>query len=163
MKAVATLQNSKALTYKVWIANNNGPADDQLVDYSGNKADNSANVILNVTPSYTVGNFFSFITWQYMGAREANVANAFSLPTFSQFNLGAGYDFTKKLQVSVNINNILDKYGVMSWSLPGTFLAALDREGYTKAMYQADVAANKPYSTIAIPPRAYFLTLTYKF
>jgi len=79
------------------------------------------------------------------------------------FNLGAGYDFTKKLQVSVNINNILDKYGVMSWSRPGTFLAALDREGYTKAMYQADVAANKPYSTIAIPPRAYFLTLTYKF
>jgi outer membrane receptor protein involved in Fe transport len=163
LKAVATLQNSKALTYKVWIANANGPADDQLVDYSGNKADNSANIILNVTPSYTVGNFFSFITWQYMGAREANVANAFSLPAFSQFNLGAGYDFTKKLQVSININNILDKYGVMSWSRPGTFLAALDREGYTKAMYQADVAANKPYSTIAIPPRAYFLTLTYKF
>lgn len=163
VKAVATIQNSKALTYKVWIANANGPQDDQLVDYSGNRADNSANVILNVTPSYTAGKFFSFITWSYMGDREANVANAFTLPSFSQFNLGAGYDFTKKLQVSLNINNILDTYGVMSWSRPGTFLAALDREGYTKAMYQADVAANKPYSTIAIPPRSYFLTLTYKF
>lgn len=163
VKAVATFQNSKALTYKVWLANANGAQDDQLVDYSGNRADNSANVILNVTPSYTTGKFFSFLTWSYMGAREANVANAFLLPAFSQFNLGAGYDFTKKLQISLNINNILDKYGVMSWSRPGTFLSALDREGYTKAMYEADAAANKPYSTIAIPPRAYFLTLTYKF
>jgi outer membrane receptor protein involved in Fe transport len=163
LRAVATFQNSKAVNYKVWIANQNGPADDVLADYSGNRTDNSANVILNVTPTYTIDKFSTFVTWQYMGAREANVANAFLLPAFSQYNLGAGYDFTKKLQVSLNINNVFDKYGVMSWSRPGTFLSALDREGYTKAMYQADLAANKPYSTIAIPPRAYFLTLTYKF
>lgn len=163
IKAVATFQNSKALNYKVWVANANGAQDDQLVDYSGNRADNSPNIILNVTPTYNSGKFFSFITWSYMGSREANVADAFLLPAFSQFNLGAGYDFTKKFQLSLNINNVLDKYGVMSWSRPGTLLQALDREGYTKAMYQADSAAGVPYSTIAIPPRAYFLTLTYKF
>jgi iron complex outermembrane receptor protein len=163
VKAIATLQNSKALDYKVWIANASGPADDAIMDYSGKKTDNSANVILSVTPSYNTGKFFSFITWQYLGAREANVANAFELPAFSQFNLGTGYDFTKKLQVSFNINNVLNKYGVMSWSRPGTFLQALDRQGYTKAMYEADSKANKTYSTIAIPARAYYLTLTYKF
>ncbi|WPV01966.1 TonB-dependent receptor [Mucilaginibacter sp. cycad4] len=163
IKGVGTFQTSKASTYKVWIANQPGPQDDAIMDYSGNKADNSPNLILNVTPSYNVGNFFSFVTWSYLGAREANVANAFKLPGFSQYNLGAGYNFTKKFQLSANINNILNKYGVMSWSRPGTFLTALDREGYTKTMYEADVKANTPYSTIAIPPRAYFLTLTYKF
>ncbi|WP_183561594.1 TonB-dependent receptor [Mucilaginibacter sp. SP1R1] len=163
VKGVGTLQNSKAANYRVWIANQPGAQDDAIMDYSGNRADNSPRLMLNVTPSYNVGKFFSFITWSYLGAREANVANAFQLPGFSQFNLGAGYDLTKKLQLSANINNLLNKYGVMSWSRPGTFLTSLDREGYTKSMYEADAKANTPYATIAIPPRAYFLTLTYKF
>ncbi|GAA3989925.1 TonB-dependent receptor [Mucilaginibacter dorajii] len=163
VRGTGTLQSSKAVDYKVWIANNNGPADDAIMDYSGNKTDNSANLILNITPTYDIGKFYSFITWSYLGARQANAANAFELPGFSQFNFGSGYHVTKALQLSFNINNILNKYGVMSWSRPGTFLTALDRQGYTKAQYEADVKNNTPYSTIAIPPRAYFLTLAYKF
>ena len=163
VRGVGTLQRSKAVDYKVWVANTNGPADDAIMDYSGNKADNSANLILNITPTYDIGKFYSFITWSYLGARQANAANAFELPGFSQFNLGSGYKFSKALQLSFNINNILNKYGVMSWSRPGTFLTATDRQGYTKAQYEADAKTNTPYSTIAIPPRAYFLTLTCKF
>jgi len=51
----------------------------------------------------------------------------------------------------------------MSWSRPGTFLAALDRQGFTEEMYEEAVKNNTPYSTVAIPARSYFVTATFKF
>ena len=51
----------------------------------------------------------------------------------------------------------------MSWSRPGSFLQALDRQGFTKAMYNDAVKTNTPYSTVSIPARAYFITATFKF
>jgi len=163
VRGVGTFQTAKALDYKVWIANQNGPADDAIMNYSGNKAENTPNIILNITPTYETKDFYTFLTWSYLGARQANAANAFELPAFSQFNFGTGYHFSKAFQLGFNINNLLNKYGVMSWSRPGEFNVATDREGYTKAMYEADAKAGTPYSTIATPPRAYYLTLTYKF
>ena len=60
-----------------------------------------------------------------------------------------------------NINNLFNTYGVMSWSRPGSFLEALDRQGFTKDMYEEAVKNNTPYSTVAIPARSYFLTATF--
>ena len=98
-----------------------------------------------------------------MGKRQANVANAFMIPSFSQFNLATGYTFSKNLQLNFIVNNLFDTYGVMSWSRPGTFLQALDRQGFTKEMYNEAVKNNTPYSTIGIPARSYFLSLNLKF
>ncbi|MCU7549727.1 TonB-dependent receptor [Chitinophagaceae bacterium LB-8] len=161
VRAVATVQTSEAKDYQVWILNGNGAADDEIKDFSGNETDNNANLILNVTPSYNREKFYAQLNWSYLGARQANVANAFELPAFSQFNFAAGYDVTKRLQLSLNINNLTNKYGVMSWSRPGTFPGNLDRQGFTEEMLKAN--PNAPYSTVAIPARAYFLTATFKF
>jgi hypothetical protein len=49
----------------------------------------------------------------------------------------------------------------MGWSAPGGFPAALDRQGFTKDMLAAN--PNAVYSTLSLPPRAYFLTVRYKF
>jgi outer membrane receptor protein involved in Fe transport len=98
-----------------------------------------------------------------MGKRQANVANAFLLPSFSQFNFSTGYDVSKNLRLSFVINNIFNTYGVMSWSRPGSFNEALDRQGFTKQMYQDAVKSNRPYSTVAIAPRAFFMTAAFKF
>lgn len=96
-----------------------------------------------------------------MGKRAANVPNAFYLPAFSQTNLNVGYNINSKLQVQANVNNIFNQNGVTSWSASGGFPAALNRQGFTKAMLEAN--PNVVYSTVSIPPAAYFLTLTYKF
>jgi iron complex outermembrane recepter protein len=163
IRGVVTLQKSKALDYNVWLSRNLGPADDTIQTYSGNETDNLARSIINITPAYNSDKFYAQLTWAYMGKRQANVANAFLLPAFSQFNFSAGYDVSKYFQLSLSINNLLNKYGVMSWSRPGSFLEALDRQGFTKEMYTEAKASNQPYSTVAIPARAYFITATFKF
>jgi outer membrane receptor protein involved in Fe transport len=163
VRGVLTFQKSKATDYNVWLANGFGSEDDSLVSYSGNETDNIARSIANITPSYNLDKFYAQLTWAFMGKRQANVANAFLLPSFSQFNFSTGYDLSKHFALSLVINNIFNTYGVMSWSRPGSFLQALDRQGFTKEMYEEAVKNNTPYSTVSIPARAYFITATFKF
>ncbi|MGJ5641459.1 TonB-dependent receptor domain-containing protein [Formosa sp. S-31] len=161
VRVVATFQDAKATEFKTWDIGENGSDDDTIIDFSGNKTDNSANVILRVSPSYVSGKFYSSLDFSYMGKRAANVANAFYLPAFNQSNLNVGYNITPNIQLQANINNIFNQLGVMGWSAPGGFPAALDRQGFTKE--DLDANPNAVYSTVNLPPRSYFLTLTYKF
>lgn len=163
IRGAMTLQKGKAVDFNTWLLNGVGPSDDVIASYSGNETDNLARSIINLTPAYNTDKFYAQITWSYMGKRQANVANAFLLPSFSQFNLGTGYNISKNLQLGFIVNNIFNTYGVMSWSRPGTFLQALDRQGFTKEMYEEAVKNNTAYSTVGIPARSYFLTLSYKF
>jgi iron complex outermembrane recepter protein len=96
-----------------------------------------------------------------MGARQANVLNAFELPAFSTLDFSTGYDFSKKLRLQGNINNLLNTYGVLGWTGPGGFPAALDRQGFSKEFVAAN--PNAIFSSQGNMPRAYFLTLSYKF
>jgi iron complex outermembrane recepter protein len=163
IRGVVTLQGSTATTYKSWIHLPTGSATspDSTVDNSGNGIAFLPNVMANITPEYSNGKFYAGLTWSYMGARQANFANAFELPAFSQLNLSMGYDITPKFRLSANINNVLDQYGVMGWVGPGTFPDNLNLDGLTKEA----IAKNKDafHQAIAIPARAYFLALSYKF
>ena len=160
IRAVATFQNSVADSFSVYLANANGSADDKLATYHGNKNDNIGTMVM-ITPTYTVGNFFASVNYQYMGKRWANVGNAFQLPAFSAFDLNMGYTISKRFQLNASINNVLNTYGIMSWAAPGGFPASLDTQGFTKAALDANPQAN--YASLSIMPRAYFLTATYKF
>ncbi|MBL7783145.1 MAG: TonB-dependent receptor [Saprospiraceae bacterium] len=161
LRAVLTLQKAEATKFQAWIFNANGREDDEIQDFSGNKTDNSANTIFSITPSYTHKRLYASINWYFMGKRAANVPNAFELPSYNQFNLSLGYDVTPAFRLSANINNLFNQIGVMGWSAPGGFPAALDRQGFTKEILNANPDA--VYSTLSIPPRAYFLTASYKF
>jgi iron complex outermembrane recepter protein len=160
IRAVATFQNSVADSFAVFLANANGPADDKLVTYHGGKNDNIGTMIM-ITPTFTTGNFFASINYQYMGKRWANVGNAFQLPAFSALDLNLGYTISKRFQLNASINNLVNTYGIMSWAAPGGFPASLDTQGFTKAMLDANPQAN--YASLSIMPRAYYLTATYKF
>lgn len=161
VRAVATFQNSKAVDFSAWVLGQNGQADDKVQDYSGNETDNNARTILRLSPTYNKDKFFASIDWSYMGKRAANVPNAFSLPAFHQTNLNVGFNVSERLSLQANINNVFNQDGVMGWSAPGGFPAALDRQGFTKASLEAN--PNAVYSTLSLPPRAYFLTVSYLF
>lgn len=164
VRAIATFQKSKIVEGEVWVANGPGPADDTKISYSGNETDNNARAIIRITPTYTVGKFYADLTWSYLGKRQANAPNVFSLPAFSQFDFSAGYNFSKRFQLSLNINNLFNVYGPMSWTRPGGLLEALEgANSFDKTKYDAAVAANAPFGTISIPPRAGFLTASFKF
>ena len=161
VRANAVFQSSKANKFTTWAAGNNGAADDKLLDYSGNETDNNASVIFNLNPMYNGNKFFIGLNYSYMGARQANVVNAFELPAFSTLDLSMGYDFSKKIRLQGNINNLLNTYGVLGWTGPGGFPAALDRQGFTKEFVAAN--PNAIFSTQGNMPRSFFLTLSYKF
>ncbi len=161
VRAVGVFQGAKALRYGVYLARTNGPQDDTLVTYHGNKLDNVPPVMVTIAPTYTVGKFYASVNYQYMGKRWANVANAFQLPSFHAADLNMGYTISKSVQLSASINNLFNTYGVMAWAAPGGFPASLDTQGYTPAMKAAN--ENNIYSTLSILPRAYFLTVTFKF
>ncbi len=160
LRAVGILQTSVAKEFNVWLAKTNGPADDEKVTYDGGKNDNIGNMF-TITPTYSNDKLTASINWQYMGKRWANVGNAFQLPAFSSFDLNASYKITNKIQANLSVNNILNTYGIMGWAAPGGFPAALDTQGFTKGMLEANPQA--VYATLPIMPRAYFLTLSYKF
>ncbi len=160
-RATATVQKSTAVDITTWLSNNPGPADDQLVNYSGNETDNNAKLMLSAAPTYTVGKFLAQVNWFYMGARQANVANAFLLPAFNQFDATAAYDFSEHFRLQGNINNIFGTYGVLGWAGPGGFPLALDRQAFTPAYIQAN--PNVVYATQGSMPRSYFLSAVYRF
>ncbi len=161
IRAVATFQASTAVQFSSWNLGEVGSADDTVADFSGNETDNNARAMLRLTPAYNSGKFYASLDWSYMGKRAANVPNAFQLPAFHQTDLNMGYNFTKKLQVQANVTNIFNSVGIMGWSAPGGFPAALDRQGFTRASLEAN--PNAVYSSLSIPPRAYFLTFSYFF
>ncbi len=161
IRAVGIVQQSKALNYQVFLANANGPADDVQVDFSGNKTDNIAPLMLTITPTYNLNKFYASATYQYMGARWANVANAFKLPAYGSVDLNFGYNVSKKFQLSGSINNVFNTYGILTWAAPGGFPSSLDTQGFTKAKLEAN--PNQVYSTLSILPRAFYLTGTYRF
>ena len=161
VRALGVVQTSKAVDYSVFLARTTSVNDDTLVVYSGNKTDNVPNLMFNITPTLTLGKLYTSVTWNFMGDRWANVANAFQLPSYHQFDLNMGLAFSKRVQLSASINNLFNTYGVMTWAAPGGFPASLDTQGFTKAMLNSNQDA--VYATLGIPARAYFLTAAFKF
>ena len=160
-RAVATLQKSTAKNWGTWILGAPGAQDDNVQDFSGNRAVNVPNYMFTLGPTYSTDRFSLFGTYRYMGNRAANVANTFFLGAFSQFDAGFGYTLTKSLALQGNVNNVFNSIGVMGWGAPGGFPASLDNEGFTKAKLEAN--PNAAYTINSIQPRAYYLTATYKF
>lgn len=164
VRAVATLQKSEITNGTFWITNAAGPTDDVQGDFSGNETSATPRLFFNVTPMYSKNKFYTFITWNYMGERQANNRNTFKLPSFSLFDFAAGYNFSERISASFNINNLFDKYAVMSWLRPGSYAEQRGTlDSFTPEAYQSAEASDQPYFTIANPPRSYFLTLSYKF
>jgi outer membrane receptor protein involved in Fe transport len=159
VRGVVTLQTSTATQYASWIHNFDGT--DTQISNSGNQTANVPNVMFNIIPEYHTDKFYANLTWNYLGDRQANFQNAFTMKAFSQFNLGLGYNVSKKLTVSGNVNNLLNSYGVLGWVAPGTFPNNLNLEGLSKAQVATNPTAF--YETFGTPARAFFLSASYKF
>lgn len=158
-----TLQNAKATVWQTWIVGNNGKADDKVVNFNGNTSENVPRVMFNIMPSYNFKKGFVMLTYKYMGARQANVSNAFTLPGFGQTNLSAGYEITPKLSVNANINNLTNTLGIMNW-MATTKYALVDAFGHDSFTPQRRKESPDSYfQIIPIQPRAFFLALNYNF
>ena len=162
IRGAVTAQQGKYLKLQTWnVVPNTPKTNNTIIDYTGNRIENNPNLIITLTPTYTVGKFYGLVQWKYLGDRPANQPNAYNLPAFSQFDLGAGYAATKRLSFSVNINNATNVLGIMGSASPGGFLQAVSPQNLTKAQIEAN--PNAVHSILPIQPRAYFMTAIYNF
>lgn len=161
IKASATLQNSVAKQYKAWVANANGPQDDVLLDFSGNKTGGVPPVMFNIAPRITLDKFYTTLSYNFLSERPANTANGWDMPGFNNFDLTAGYAVTKKLSLQFNVNNLLNQYGIMEWLAPGNFPTNTNRDAITKEYVAAN--PNSLYTSLRNMPRSFFLTASFKF
>jgi iron complex outermembrane recepter protein len=125
-------------------------------------ADNNPKLMTRTTATFKPSDAFQlFVTHSYLGKRAANRANAFYLPGFHTVDFGASYEFAQRFKLQVNVNNVFNQFGVMSWARGGGFFGALDRQGLTKAEVTAN--PNALYSVVPAQPRSFWVTATAKF
>ncbi len=161
IRATSVFQNSVATTYTTWIANANGPADDKLLDFSGNKAGGVPPVMFNIAPRYNKGSFFAILSYNHLSKRPANTPNGFEMKGFDNVDFSAGYDINKRVSLQLNINNVFNQFGVTNWLGSGGFPTSLNRDRITPEYVAAN--PNDTFSALRNMPRAYFLTATFKF
>ncbi len=162
LNVAATFQDSKSKGFRTWVAGAPGPADDTISAVPDGEADNNPRVMSTTTLSFAPSErFSSFLSWRYLGARQANRFNTFKLPGFHQIDLGAAFHITKAIEINANINNALNGKGVMSWGPSGGLLASLDRQAFTPAQRAAN--PNQNFNIITIQPRAFFIGAGVKF
>jgi iron complex outermembrane recepter protein len=163
LNANATYQDGIATTWQNWLVGVNGRADDKIADFNGNRAVNIPKLMANISPIFTYNKGFVMLNYKYMGARPANIANVFDLPGFGQLNLSAGYDISKKLSLNANINNLTNVLGIMNWMATSQFALV---DGFNHNSFTAErrqTAPNSIFQILPVQPRAYFLTVKYKF
>jgi iron complex outermembrane recepter protein len=161
IKASALVQNSTATTYTTWIANANGPADDKLLDFSGNKTGGVPPLMFNIAPRFTTDDFFAILSYNHLSRRPANTPNGFEMKGFDNVDFSAGYTFSKKLSLQFNVNNVLNTFGVQNWLGSGGFPTSLNRDRITQQYVKDN--PNDTFSATRNMPRAYFLSASYKF
>lgn len=164
IRSAITVQRPKASGFGLWVHNTttNDPADDVLVSTPPGDADNNPKLIARTTLTWTpVEGFSTFFTHSYTGKRAANRVNAWYMPGFSTFDLGASYKFAGHFKLQANISNLFNNFGVMSWARTGGFFNSLDRQGLSKADVQAN--PNQLLEVVPIQPRAFWLTATVSF
>ncbi len=158
IRSVFTAQKSENTIWKVFVAGSNGRDDDTYLDFSGKPADNNPDFILNTTFDYRAKDWFANLSWRHMGERAGNIANVITLPRFNQFNLNAGYTLSRTRSLGLNINNLFDSEGVMTWR--GWGVNPGDRQSYTSL---PATGRDTMLQYVPVQPRSFFLTFTQRF
>lgn len=162
LRSALTLQKGKSRDFGVWVFNAPGEADDAISRVPDGKLDNLPGILSATTLRFAPSErFTSFITWRHVGKRAANRYVAFYLPAYNEVDVGATLRLGEQATLGVNVNNIFNSAGVLSWAPGGSLLGALDRQSLTAT----SVAANpgQIFSIIQNQPRAFFVSAGVKF
>lgn len=148
-----TIQDSTSTDNAAWRSTAPGRSDDYIETFADGDAANTAKIQGAITGIYTEDSWSAFATIRHMGDRPANANNSFDLQAFTTIDIGATYYFSDELVFNLNVNNVTNEHGVMSWQGAGDF-SGLDRSISPK---------NELWSVVQQQPRSLFVTATYSF
>lgn len=161
IRGSALFQKSKATKFEAWIANANGPQDDTKLNFTGNKTGGIPPLTLNIAPTFSTNKFFATLSYNHLSKRPANTPNGFEMNGYNNVDLSAGYDISKRLALQFNVNNLLNQFGILAWQGSGGFPTSQNLDRITKEYVAAN--PNDTFSGLTNMPRAFFLTVSYKF
>lgn len=84
----------------------------QSFDFSGNQVRRIPEVLLALRPSYRVGRFSIFGSWQYVDERFVDDANTITLPEYDVVDVGATYDLSRALTLDLRVTNVGNTVGL---------------------------------------------------
>jgi outer membrane receptor protein involved in Fe transport len=148
-----TLQDSTSTDNAAWRSTEPGRADDFIEFFEDGDAANTAKFQGALTGTYTEQQWSAFATIRHLGDRPANANNTFDLQGFTTIDIGATYFVNDNVRLNLNVNNLTNEHGVMSWQGAGDF-SGLDRSISPR---------NELWSVVQQQPRSIFVTATYSF
>ena len=164
-----TLQNPRSKNFGTYTQGPKGDGTDDFVTLvPAGDADNNPKIIVRAGLDWSpVHNVKFFGDVNYLGRRAANEYDAFYLPGFATLDVGGSVDVTSNLKLQLNVTNLTNALGVMSWSQSGGILASINRQG----LYPQNSPANLTpqyspgglYPIVPTQPRAIFLAAKLKF
>ncbi len=123
----------------------------QVVDfYNGKRPGRTPQWLYTLTPSYEFPNNKGqvYLRWQHVGSVFADAGDALALPSYDVIGMGMLYDITKRLNLSVNVENVTDELGITEGN---------PRQGFTQSVVNGYFYGRGIVGTNAI------FQLTYKF
>jgi len=142
-----------------------GPADDIVVDLSGQPVAGSTASRFDVSPIDITNRFYILknrgeliINYRRFAERFANSQQAFTLPAFGIFKLGISYRLSKALKTSINVNNVFNDIGILRFN--GYNAVAGFPENVTPEFVKEN--PNTWFKVQRSLPRAYYFTIHYQ-
>jgi len=156
-----TLQEPKSRKFGSYTQGPTGDgSDDVLSMIAPGDADNNPKIILRAGLDWQpIQDVTLFAEVNHLGKRAANAANAFYLPAYTTLDMGGSWKVNEHFKLQLNVTNVTNTLGVMSWSRSGSLLASIDRQGLAKGAYNA----KDLYPIVPVQPRAAFISANVKF
>lgn len=165
-----TLQDPRftKFQYGFFVPGNNPQSGMHNRDYSGNKLNDIASVLVDFSTSYSKGIFNIFGNYRYTGERQANRPNTITLPGYGELMAGIGLSF-EQIDIGVRGTNLLNTQAIsLMAQQTGEDVLRVNDDGTADMLVtsgpNAGTVNNTFYSTgQGILPRMIILSATYRF
>ena len=142
------------------------PNDDVIIDLSGQPVAGASTRKYDFSPVDMTGIFYFnkkkgsfFVNWWHFSDRWANEKQAFVLPKFDLFKIGASYEFSKHFSLQLNASNIFNTRGILKFN-------GLTQLGVSANTLDKQYTLDNPdeiFRVQPVLPRAFYMTASYKF
>lgn len=84
----------------------------QTFDFDGNQVRRIPEVLFSIRPSYRIGRFGIFGSWNYIDERFSDDANNTTLPEYDKLDAGVSYDLNERVTLDLRGTNLTNSVGL---------------------------------------------------
>ncbi|VXB60332.1 TonB-dependent receptor [Maribacter litoralis] len=150
LRLITTIQDPE-YTDLTFTANEGTFVEGQTFDWAGNTAERVPKLTADMTINYSAKKLNAFTGLRYYSKRWSTPANNVELKGFSEVYVGAGYNFSKSLNLNFNVANLFNSIQLTEGNTRGDQFVDIDTIDGTPRLGRRNL------------PRTFFINMTYKF